>query len=145
MRNDELKTLVEELRAHGRLAQLEQFTQHGRITTFDHVVRVAALSLRIARRLPVAVSETDLARGALLHDYYLYDWHHCENKAHAVNHPVIALSNAVQDFELSRRERNIIASHMWPLPPTRVPQCREAWIVCVADKVCSLQETLFMR
>lgn len=145
MRNDELKTLVEELRAHGRLAQLEQFTQHGRITTFDHVVRVAALSLRIARRLPVAVSETELTRGALLHDYYLYDWHHCENKAHAVNHPVIALGNAVQDFELSRRERNIIASHMWPLPPTRVPQCREAWIVCIADKVCSLQETLFMR
>lgn len=145
MRNDELKTLVKELRAHGRLAQLEQFAQHGRITTFDHVVRVAALSLRIARRLPVAVSETELARGALLHDYYLYDWHHCENRAHAVNHPVIALGNAVQDFELSRRERNIIASHMWPLPPTRVPQCREAWIVCMADKVCSLQETLFMR
>lgn len=145
MRNDEFKTLVEELRAHGRLSQLEQFTQHGRITTFDHVVRVAALSLRIARRLPVAVSETELARGALLHDYYLYDWHHCENRGHAVNHPVIALGNAVQDFELSRRERNIIASHMWPLPPTRVPQCREAWIVCMADKVCSLQETLFMR
>ncbi len=109
------------------------------------MVRVAALSLRIARRLPVSVSETELARGALLHDYYLYDWHHCENRAHAVNHPVIALSNAVRDFELSRRERNIIASHMWPLPPTRVPKCREAWIVCVADKVCSLQETLFMR
>lgn len=59
-------------RALGK-ARLSLRANHGRITTFDHVVRVAALSLRIARRLPVSVSETELARGALLHDYYLYD------------------------------------------------------------------------
>lgn len=117
------------------------------------VLELSALAIAVLISIDATItclSLTDLmrkvlTRGALLHDYYLYDWHHCENKAHAVNHPVIALGNAVQDFELSRRERNIIASHMWPLPPTRVPKCREAWIVCMADKVCSLQETLFMR
>ncbi len=145
MGSDEFDTLIEELQSQGRIASLGEFTQHGSVTTFDHVVRVASLSLRIARKLRLRICEGELVRGALLHDYYLYDWHHCPNKGHALNHPVVAQRNAKRDFDLSARESNIIVSHMWPLPPTRVPRCREAWIVCAADKICSLQETLFMR
>ena len=38
-------------------------------------------------------------------------------------------------------EKDIIKKHMWPL--TIVPPvCREAWIVTMADKYCSLMETL---
>jgi uncharacterized protein len=91
------------------------------------------------------VHEHELVRGALLHDYYLYDWHDPRNTGHATQHPLRALRNAEEDFGLTERERNIIASHMWPLPPTRIPKCVEAWIVCAADKWCSLIETLFMR
>ena len=39
----------------------------------------------------------------------------------------------------------MIRSHMWPLNPERVPRSKEAWIVCVADKLVSLHETLFRR
>jgi signal peptidase II len=39
------------------------------------------------------------------------------------------------------KEKNIIARHMFPLIPVP-PQCREAWIVCLADKWCALGETV---
>ena len=124
---------------------MKDHCQHGRVTTLAHVTRVARMSLKLARGLRLRVSEHELVRGAMLHDYYLYDWHEPSHERHATKHPLRAEANAMQDFDLTAKERNIIVSHMWPLPPTRVPASREAWLVCVADKWCSLQETLFMR
>ena len=57
---------------------------------------------------------------------------------------ILALKNAMRDFELSVREIEIIQKHMWPLtiiPPT----CREAWIVNGADTFISLIETIASR
>lgn len=45
------------------------------------------------------------------------------------------------DYHLTPREENIIARHMFPLVPLP-PTCREAWLVCAADKYCALLETL---
>ena len=50
----------------------------------------------------------------------------------------------VDKFELTPRERNIIVRHMFPLVPVP-PTCREAWIVCLADKWCALRETIAGR
>ena len=46
---------------------------------------------------------------------------------------------------LTRKEENIIRSHMWPLTFWHYPQSREAVIVCLADKIVSTKETLFKR
>lgn len=122
---------------------MKRFVQHGRTSTYQHCVRVARLCFRMNRALGLGANERALVRGALLHDYYLYDWHVTDNRKHAVNHPCLALENALRDFpDLTPRERNAIEAHMWPLPLTRVPRCREAWLVCVADKWCSLVETV---
>ena len=86
-----------------------------------------------------------MVRAALLHDYFLYDWHEPGHTAHATMHPVLALRNALQDFELSDVEKNAIAAHMWPLPPGRVPKSREALLVSLADKRCSAVETIARR
>ena len=43
------------------------------------------------------------------------------------------------------QEQNIIASHMWPLTFRHVPTCREAFIVCLADKYCAVVESMFRR
>ena len=136
---------VASLEDAARVPAMRACVQHGSVSTWDHCVRVAHASLSLAEALHLRVSERELTRAALLHDYFLYDWHEPGHTAHATQHPLLALRNAREDFDLTPLEQNVIASHMWPLPPTRVPQSREAALVCVADKWCSLVETLFMR
>lgn len=127
--------------------QMRQYIQHGRVTTYDHCVRVALVSFWLNRRLPFHCDEVSLVRGAFLHDFYLYDWHHCADLPglHGFEHPARALANAAAAYPLTAKEANIIASHMWPLTLTKLPRCREAAVVCLADKLCSLQETLLKR
>ena len=94
----------------------------------------------------VSLRPTKEGRGALLHDYFLYDWHDPDpsHRLHGFRHPFFALANAERDFDLTPRERNVIVRHMFPLVPVP-PTCREAWIVCVADKACALRETIAPR
>ena len=85
-----------------------------------------------------------LVRGALLHDYYLYDWHD-PNKGfrwHGFKHHRFALNNASRDFELSDTEKNVIYAHMFPLTPWCLPRCREAITVTLADKRVAFAETM---
>ncbi|MBR0163125.1 MAG: HD domain-containing protein [Lachnospiraceae bacterium] len=124
---------------------MKAFIQHGSVTTYDHVLDVARLSYRINKAFRISARERELVRGALLHDYFLYDWHHWDGPLHGPYHPKAALKNAKRDFDLTKREENIIRSHMWPLTPLHIPKTREAVIVCIADKICSARETLFAR
>lgn len=118
-------------------------SQHGSTTVFAHCVKVACFSLFLANKLHLTVDVRALLRGALLHDYFLYDWHekNAGHRFHGFTHPGTALKNAQEDFRLTPVEQNIIARHMFPLCPIP-PRCREAWLVCVADKYCALLETV---
>ena len=124
------------------------FIQHGTMPVHRHCLDVANQSIRISKRLGIPCSEKDLIRGALLHDYFLYDWHDKNRanyqKLHGFYHPGIALRNAEKEYRLSPREKDIIKKHMWPLTIVP-PRCREAWIVTTADKYCSLLETWKLR
>ncbi len=127
---------------------MKSFIQHGKVTTYDHCMSVARLSYLMNRRMHLHADETSLIRGAFLHDFYLYDWHHCREQVgrwHGFRHPGIALQKAEDIYPLNNRERNIIRSHMWPLTLHVLPTCREAAVVCVADKLCSAKETLLKR
>ncbi|MCM1100941.1 MAG: phosphohydrolase [Acetatifactor muris] len=119
--------------------------QHGNMTVNSHCMDVARYSLAISEKLHISCNRRELIRGALLHDYFLYDWHSKEHlpvyRLHGFFHPGTALKNASEEYELTPRERDIIKKHMWPLTIVP-PMCREAWIVTTADKWCSLLETL---
>lgn len=129
----------------GRLNETNNYIQHGSISVYAHCVNVARMSVRIAKWLPILVNMDALVIGALLHDYFLYDWHDGKGRHfHGFTHPECAFRNAEKDYTLSPRVKNIIIRHMFPLtlvPPT----CTEAWIVCIADKICAIEETLFNR
>lgn len=125
---------------------MKEFTQHGETTVFEHCIAVAKFSLLIAyfleRTLKIEVNKDSLVRGALLHDYFLYDWHvkGSAQGLHGFTHPRVAKENADRDFGLNDIERDIIAKHMFPLTPF-LPMYRESVIVSLADKWCALAET----
>ncbi len=131
-----------------RIRQMKQYEQHTVSTTYDHVCHVARMSHTIVTKLHINCEEEELIKGALLHDYYLYDFRqHPDMGAyeHGTSHAENALKNAELDFELTDRERNIIYSHMWPLNLTHLPKCKEAWIVTLADKICAFNEMVLHR
>ena len=128
--------------------QAKEHCQHGNVSVWQHSMNVAKMSLRMGKRLPFKVCEKDLVRGALLHDYFQYDWHTRKSefprvfKMHGFTHAKRALENAKKDFDLSHIEKDIIGKHMWPLTLRSIPKHRESWIVTLADKYVSLLETI---
>lgn len=155
------KFVYKALNAYGRDILISEsyrknkhFVQHGKFSVWRHCLNVARISLLLSHAMPIRFHERALVRGALLHDYFLYDWHKKKvgvreikefYKMHGFTHPAIAAKNARRDFHIGRLENEIISKHMWPLT-IKPPMCREAWIVTMADKYCSLLETLhFMK
>ncbi len=122
--------------------------QHGTVTVNDHCINVAKHSVILAQFLGIRYNRRELIRGALLHDYFLYDWHDKEHinplKLHGFYHPGRALKNASAEYKLTDREKDIIRKHMWPMTVIP-PMCREAWIVTAVDKWVSLMETLHIH
>lgn len=137
--------LMDRLASDPRCLRMKRYIQHGSVTTYEHAMRVSRMAYVVNLRMHAHADEAKLLRCAFLHDYFLYDWHEKGHDDHALYHPVKAAENARRDFGISEQEMSIIASHMWPLPPLRIPMCREAWILTAADKICSLEETLFRR
>lgn len=123
----------------------KNFIQHGDTSIYEHSLNVAMLSLFIVSLLNIRVNERAIVRGALLHDYFLYDWHKKsnENRRHGFYHAGRALKNARRDFRLSPVEEDIIEKHMFPLN-IAPPKYRESVIVCIADKIGAAAETLFL-
>ncbi len=125
----------------GKFKKTAGYIQHGVTSCMLHTIAVAYYSDRIAKKMHIRYRRRELLIGALLHDYFLYDWHDKapERKIHGFTHPRCALINADRDFELTKTEKNIIVRHMFPL--TLIPpKVREAWIVCAVDKICSVYE-----
>ena len=127
--------------------RMKEYIQHGDVTVNAHVLSVARCSIALSEYLHIRCSRRELIRGALLHDYFLYDWHIPDeenpHKLHGFYHPGTALRNASREYRLTVREADIIRRHMWPLTVVP-PGCREAWIVTAADSWCSLLETLYI-
>lgn len=124
--------------------ELEKYSQHGNTSTLDHCVHVTRTAANIARQLNLKISEEELVRGSMLHDYYLYNFKNEDVGAyrHGTGHAQIALDKASELYDLTERECNIIYSHMWPLNITHIPRYKESVLVCVADKYCAAKEIL---
>lgn len=124
----------------------KSFRQHGSVSVYEHSLSVAVMCVMIAAILPFRTDLTSLVRGALLHDYFLYDWHTHDrsHRFHGFIHAKRALLNANRDFSLNSIEKNMILSHMFPMNAV-IPKYRESVILCTADKLCAIRETVFAR
>lgn len=129
------------------IRRMAGYEQHKGNTTLQHALNVAVISFKIASRLGWDIDEKTLARGSILHDFYLYNIRETgmSDYRHGVSHPEKALENARELLPLSFKEENIIRSHMWPLTLFHPPRSREAVAVMLADKYCAVREMVFRK
>lgn len=138
----EFYVVLNDLQKDNHVTKLKSFRQHRVTTRFDHSRNVAICSYKISKKLRLNIDESALARGAMLHDFFMYDTRSKDVNTyrHTIKHAEIALQNADNLYSLSPVEKNIIYSHMWPLNITHLPKSKEAALVCMADKYCAVKE-----
>jgi uncharacterized protein len=139
---DEFYDITKDIYTHDEFIKLK-LHQHHNSSIYDHVMDVSYFSYRACKFLKLDYRSA--ARGALLHDFFLYDWRNHdvpdlpEHKYHGIEHPKIALANAKKHFTLNDIEEDIIRKHMWPL--TLVPpKYKESFIVSFADTYLASKE-----
>ena len=130
---------IEDLIQDDIIDSLNGFTQHGSVTCFDHSLSVSYYSFVVCKLLHLDYRSA--ARGGMLHDLFLYDWHKSKliGGKHGFTHPYTALNNAQKNFLLNRMEKDIIVKHMWPLT-ILLPRYKEAYVVSFVDKYVALRE-----
>jgi uncharacterized protein len=140
----EFITFITPIIENEKIKRMDKYIQHGSTSCLEHCIAVAFISFYIAKKLHICCDYNSLIRGALLHDYFLYDWHIKDDshKWHGFHHAHKALMNATRDFDLTLIEMDIIEKHMFPLN-IRPPKYRESCIVSLADKICSSYETIY--
>lgn len=139
----EFLNVANDLLRDERVWEMQNYIQHGSISCLEHSFVVSYYSYTLVKKLRISCDERALIRGALLHDYFLYDWHDAESwhRLHGFRHPFFAYRNAMRDFQIGKREQEIIRKHMWPLTVIP-PVCREAWVVNAVDTASGLVEVL---
>ena len=141
---EDIKEILKELDEQGRMKYTQRYMQHSDISVYKHCISVAYTSVELAERFSLNVNRKELIRGALLHDYFLYDWHEkdASHKWHGFHHAKKACENAARDIpDLNEIEKDMIKCHMFPLNIVP-PKYMEGWILCCADKICSGAETV---
>ena len=123
------------------------YFQHGNTTVLKHCRNVAYYSLLFAKKLEekfnISFNYRNLIIGAFLHDLFLYDWHEKDkfHRLHGYTHPLTASINAKEICNVNEDVQKIIKTHMWPLTLRKIPLSKEAFIVCLIDKILAIKET----
>ena len=137
----EFKEIIKDIASNPNVISLRERTQHENKSRYYHCLRVSYYTYYLCKKL--GLDYVSAARGAMLHDFYFYDWRdkkvEGQKKFHAFRHPNIALKNAIDLFDLNDKEKDIIEKHMWPLTIVP-PKCKEGYIVTLVDKYCATNE-----
>ncbi len=140
---DEFYNYIKDLIENEMVLRMQNFNHHFNTSCFQHSLNVAYYNYLICKRLGLNAKAS--ARAGLLHDFYLYDKKGIVApkpcKFHWVKHPKIALQNAIDNFNISKLEGDMIKKHMWPLTLS-LPRYRESFVITLVDKYCCLLETV---
>lgn len=135
---------VQELLLEEKVWQLDKYIQHGHTTRLEHSIAVTYFSYWLHCRLKLAGDARSLIRGAMLHDFFLYDLRDERPAFHGKTHPYYSCKNASECFMLNEEERDIILNHMFPLT-TSLPVYKSSLVVSLVDKLCASAEFLHLH
>lgn len=137
---NEFETIIEDIETNETVQRMREFRQHCSTTCYEHCKQVAYYSYLICKKHNLDYSAA--ARAGMLHDLFLYDWRikRADRKRfHGFRHPRIALNNSMNEFNLTKKERDIILKHMWPITVI-LPKYKESYIVSFVDTYCACKE-----
>lgn len=143
LERQELENLYQDFLNNEKILKMKDIPMHRGSNCYIHSFKVAKLAIKRALRHKVVDLKAVLV-GAILHDYYLYDWRVDKDKKmrHLKDHPYIAIKNAEEDFDIDEDVKKIIKSHMWPINIKDFPSSKEARIVTLADKAVAFEEAM---
>ena len=131
-------SIVNDILNNKEFMKIRGIEHHG-ISRYDHSLKVSYYSYKIAKALHLDYEQT--AIGGLLHDFFLSP----ENRTQkdrlksVFTHPKAAVEMAKSQFELTRKEEDMIRSHMFPINLS-VPKYAESWIISMVDKCVATNE-----
>ena len=135
--DEEYINIVKHILNNEEFLKLKKYEHHG-ITRFDHSLKVSYQAYKFAKKYDLDYKS--VAIGGLLHDFF-----HSSNVSlkekiiSTFNHSLKAEMNALEKFNVNRKEADIIRSHMFPLNLV-VPKYKESWLVSLYDKKVALLE-----
>ena len=138
----EFKNIINDIRLHEKVKEMNNYMQHSSTSCYNHCLHVAYYTYLVCKKFKLDYFSA--ARAAMLHDFFLYDWHEHRKvnsfkELHAFSHPKIALENSLKNFTLNDLEKDVIVKHMWPLT-VKLPKYKESYIVTFVDKYCATVE-----
>ncbi|MFH5881584.1 MAG: HD domain-containing protein [Candidatus Izemoplasmataceae bacterium] len=140
---DEYYDIAKDILMHDAYQKQKAYYHHT-TNLFDHAVLVSYYAFKLSKKLHL--DSKSVVRGALLHDFFLYDWR-VEGKKirkrlfkkHGFTHAKTAYKNALIYFELNKKEKDIILKHMFPLN-LKPPRYLESWLVNIVDSMVTIRE-----
>lgn len=138
--NKEFYEITKDLMYNPTVLQMKKYKQHYDTDCYEHCLEVAYWSYLFCKKLNW--DYISVARAAVLHDLFLYDWRHSKkmlNGWHAFKHPHIALENALKICNLNEKEQDIILKHMWPVTFFKFPKYKESYVITITDKLSALK------
>lgn len=137
----EFHSIISDIINHPATQRMKKYKQHYDCNCFEHCLAVSYYSYKICKKLHL--DYTSMARAAMLHDLFLYDWRVKQpgrKGHHAFTHPYSAYRRASALFNLNKKEKDIIIKHMWPVTIIP-PRYAESYVITLVDKYCALSES----
>ncbi len=140
--NEEFNLIIKDLINNNVVLEMKKYMQHCNTSCFEHCYNVSYICYKISKKFNLDYKSA--ARGAMLHDLFLYDWRlpkkdRVEKGMHAFTHGLRALNNANKTFELNEIEKDMILHHMWPVTIIP-PKTKEGFLLTLIDKYCAMIE-----
>lgn len=144
---DKIQHYISEFMVIPEFSQGFKQTHHYHTTVSDHSIHVAEISAKIGHtlnKMGMNLSLDTLIKGSLLHDIGIVgarnktikEMGHCL----AVYHPLKSAELAQKYInDLSKREKNLIEAHMFPLS-LHIPKYKESWVVLIADNIAVIKD-----